>query len=52
MQVQNDGGAAGAFASGAGDEGVETEYDQDNDAHHVIQPQVDTDGTSTDTDEG
>lgn len=52
MQVQNDGGAAGTIASGAGDEGVEIEYDQDNDAHHVIQPQVDADEASTDTDEG
>jgi hypothetical protein len=44
--------AAGTIAPGAGDEGTETEYDQDNDAHHVIQPQVDTDEASTDTDEG
>ena len=43
--------AAGTTASGAGHE-VENEYDQDNDAHHVIQPQVDTDEASTDTDEG
>jgi len=51
MQVQNDGVAVGTIASGAGDD-VEIEYDQDNDAHHIIQPQLDTDEASTDTDEG
>lgn len=52
MQVQDHGAAAEPIASGAGDPGWETEYDQDNDAHHVIQPQIDTDEASTDTDEG
>lgn len=56
MQVQNDGGAAGTIASGHGaesDSGMDHDYDQDNDAHHVIQPQLtDTDEASTDTDEG
>jgi hypothetical protein len=52
MQVQNDGGAAGTIFLCAGDSGVENDYNQDNDARHVIQPQIDTDKASTDTDEG
>lgn len=34
------------------DSGLEHDYDQENDAHHVIQPQVDTDTASSETDEG
>lgn len=34
------------------DSGVEQDYDQENDAHHVIQPQTDTDTASSDIDEG
>lgn len=34
------------------DSGVEQDYDQENDAHHVIQPQTDTDTASSDLDEG
>lgn len=34
------------------DSGVEQDYDQENDAHHVIQPQTDTDTASSETDEG
>jgi len=34
------------------DSGVEQDYDQENDAHHVIQPQTDTDTASSDFDEG
>lgn len=51
MQV-HDGAAATIASELATDSGVEEDYDQENHAHHVIQPQTDTDEASTDTDEG
>lgn len=53
MQTHDFGGAAVTDPSGF-DSGVDEmhDYDQENDAHHVIQPHTDTDEVSTDTDEG
>ena len=51
MQMQNNVSAAVTAASGF-DSSVEHDYDQENDAHHSIQPQNDTDEVPTDTDEG
>jgi hypothetical protein len=49
MQAMDHGGTA---VSGS-DSGVDAnDYDQENDGHHVIQAQTDTNEQSTDTDEG
>ena len=52
MQVRDDGGAA-VTASGYSvvDSGVDHDYDQE-DAHDLVQPQIDIDEALTDTDEG
>ena len=56
MHMLNPGRPDVPTPSGADDSGLESgvdhDYDQDDDAHHVIEPHTDTDTASSDFDEG